>query len=214
MKIILGCEESQAVTLAFRELGHEAYSCDVLPCSGGHPEWHLHMDVFKAINLKSWDMMICFPPCTHLSVSGAKHFEKKRADGRQEEVDRFFLDLQLTGIEKTSTENPVGIMSGAYILKHYPHLEEKLHIAGFPRKPDQIIQPYQYGHPESKSTCLWLKGLPLLQPTNVLSLPEKGYWDNQTKSGQNKLGPSEERAALRAKTYTGIAQAMAAQWIF
>jgi len=192
MKILVACEESQTVTKAFRALGHEAYSCDIIPCSGGHPEWHLEQDVAPLL-AEPWDMVIAFPPCTDLAVSGARHFAAKRLDGRQQRSIAFFE--QFTRLEcKWAIENPVGIMSSLY------------------RKPDQIVQPFQFGHPESKKTCLWLHGLPLLKPTDVLPLPTSGYWENQTPSGQNKLGPSPERAALRSKTYQGIADAMAAQW--
>ena len=138
--------------------------------------------------------MIAFPPCTHLAVSGAHRFAEKRADGRQQEGIDFFMALANAPIPKIAIENPVGIMSTKW------------------RKPDQIIQPFQFGDPESKKTCIWLKGLPKLVPTDILPLPECGYWRNQTPSGQNKLGPSPERAKNRARTYQGIADAMATQW--
>jgi site-specific DNA-cytosine methylase len=210
MRVLIACEESQAVTKEFRRLGHEAYSCDIRPCSGGHPEWHIQDDVLKHLLGKSddlgdmgsiavrvnkrWDMIIAFPPCTDLAVSGARYFEQKRKDGRQDAAINFFLMISIAPCDKIAIENPVGIMSSVW------------------RKPDQIIQPYQFGHPESKKTCLWLKNLPLLEPTNVLPLPESGRWENQTPSGQNKLGPSPERARLGSKTYQGIAKAMAEQW--
>lgn len=193
MAVLIACEESQAVTIAFRNLGVEAYSCDTLPCSGGHPEWHLQQDVIPLLKDKSWDMIIAFPPCTDLAVSGARYFKQKQADGRQQRSINFFMEFVNAPCDKIAIENPVGIMSSLY------------------RKPNQIIQPYQFGHPESKSTCLWLKNLPNLQPTNVLEKTGK-YWDNQTPSGQNKLGPSPDRAKLRSKTYAGIANAMATQW--
>ena len=193
MRVLVACEESQAVTKEFRKLGHEAYSCDTLPCSGGHPEWHLQQDVIPLLS-EQWDMIVAFPPCTHLAVSGAAWFEQKRKDGRQQQGIDFFMEFANAPCEKIAIENPVCIMSTIW------------------RKPDQIIQPYEYGHPESKKTCLWLKGLPLLKPTNILPLPESGYWQNQTPSGQNKLGPSPERAKLRSKTFPGIARAMAEQW--
>ncbi len=193
MKILVACEESQAVTIELRKLGHEAYSCDIEPCSGGHPEWHLQQDVIPLLN-EYWDMILAFPPCTDLSVSGARYFAEKRKDGRQQAAIDFFMALANAPCERIAVENPVGIMSTVW------------------RKPDQIIQPWMFGHPESKKTCLWLKGLPLLQATNVLLLPESGRWSNQTPSGQNKLGPSPERARNRSKTYQGIAQAIAEQW--
>ncbi len=194
MKILVACEESQAVTIAFRELGHDAFSCDLQECSGGHPEWHAKGNVLQLLPMQ-WDMLIAFPDCTHLAVSGARYFAQKRADGRQQAAIDFFMRFaEAHHIPRICIENPVGIMSSVW------------------RKPDQIIQPWQFGHPESKATCLWLKGLPLLQPTNVLPKPASGRWENQTASGQNKLGPSPERAKIRSKTYAGIARAMAEQW--
>lgn len=193
MAVLIACEESQAVTIAFRNLGVEAYSCDTLPCSGGHPEWHLQQDVIPLLKDKSWDMIIAFPPCTDLAVSGARYFKQKQADGRQQQSINFFMEFVNAPCDKIAIENPIGIMSSLY------------------RKPNQIIQPYHFGHPESKATCLWLKNLPNLQPTNVLEKTGK-YWNNQTPSGQNKLGPSPDRAKLRSKTYAGIANAMATQW--
>lgn len=189
MKILIACEESQAVANEFRLRGHEAYSCDTQPCSGGHPEWHLERDVLPLLE-DTWDMIIAFPPCTHLAVSGARHFKQKREDGRQQQAIDFFLAIANANCPKIAIENPVGIMSTVW------------------RKPDQIIQPWQFGHPESKATCLWLKGLPILQPTNVLPLPASGRWISK----MWRLGPSPDRAKLRSKTYTGIARAMADQW--
>ena len=148
MKILVACEESQAVCKAFRARGHEAYSCDVLPSSGGHPEWHLPMNVIPLLS-RQWDMIIAFPPCTHLASSGARWFAEKRADGRQQQGIDFFMRFINLDCLRVAIENPVGIMSTVY------------------RKPDQIIQPWQFGHPESKATCLWLKGLPKLLPTKV-----------------------------------------------
>lgn len=193
MKILVACEESQAVCIAFRMKGHESYSCDIMNCSGGHPEWHIHGDVAPRLQ-QQWDMIIAFPPCTDLCVSGARWWPKKRASGQQQASIAFFVSIADADCPKIAIENPVGIMSTVY------------------RKPDQIIQPWQFGHPESKKTCLWLKGLPKLEPTNILPIPQSGRWENQTPSGQNKLGPSADRAIKRAKTYTGIAEAMANQW--
>jgi hypothetical protein len=198
MRILLACEESQEVCKAFRERGHEAWSLDILPASGGHPEWHIQADVRPYLQ-QAWDMVLAFPPCTHLAASGARHFPAKRADGRQQEGVAFFmLFTRLEHVPRVVIENPVGIMSGLY------------------RKPDQIIQPWQFGHDASKKTCLWLKGLPPLKPTCEIPprivVNGKPRWGNQTASGQNVLPPSPQRACLRSKTYPGIAAAMAAQW--
>lgn len=152
LKILVACEESQAVTIELRKLGHEAYSCDIIPCSGGHPEWHIQQDVTPLLKEK-WDMIIAFPPCTHLCVSGARHFEQKRKDGRQQQGIDFFMMFANADCPRIAIENPIGIMSSVW------------------RKPDQIIQPWMFGDKFSKSTCLWLKGLPNLVPTNIV---EKG----------------------------------------
>lgn len=184
MKVLVACEESQRVCIAFRELGHEAYSCDIEPCSGGHPEWHIQQDVLPLLNEK-WDMIIAFPPCTHLAVSGARYFEEKRKDGRQQAAISFFMKFVNANCTKIAIENPVGIMSTWY------------------RKPDQIIQPWQFGHGETKKTCLWLKGLPLLKPTDIVDGREQRVW---------RMPPSDNRAKLRSKTFPGIAKAMAEQW--
>lgn len=203
MKILVACEESQVVTKEFRALGHEAYSCDILSCSGGHPEWHIEGDVLIELK-RDWDMVLAFPPCTHLAVSGAAHFEAKRKDGRQQEGINFFLEFtKLDHIPKVSIENPIGIMSKLY------------------RKPNQIIQPYQFGEDASKRTCLWLKGLPLLKETNrikgrMVTCPNGKVverWSNQCSNyGHDKTSPSPERSRIRSKTYLGIAKAMAQQW--
>ena len=184
-KILIGCEESQEVCKAFRKLGFEAYSNDMIECSGGHPEWHLQMDVFSAISLMDWDLMIAFPPCTNLAVSGARWFDEKKKDGRQRRSIEFFLRLTETNIKHWAIENPIGIMSTYY------------------RKPDQIMQPWMFGHGETKATCLWFKNLPLLKPTNIVEGRENRIW---------KMSPGLDRAKLRSKTYPGIAQAMATQW--
>ena len=184
MKILVACEESQAVTIELRRLGHEAYSCDIIPCSGGHPEWHLQVDALELLKMK-WDMIIAFPPCTNLAVSGARHFKEKQADGRQQASVEFFMQFANADCKRIAIENPIGIMSTRY------------------RKPDQIIQPWQFGHGETKATCLWLKGLPKLQPTDIVTGREQRIW---------KMPPGPERAKLRSKTYLGIARAMAEQW--
>lgn len=184
MKILVACEESQAVTIELRRLGHEAYSCDIIPCSGGHPEWHIQQDVIPLLTQK-WDMILAFPPCTHLAVSGAKWFAAKRADGRQQNAIDFFMQFANSDCPRIAIENPVGIMSTVW------------------RKPDQIIQPWQFGHGETKKTCLWLKGLPPLIPTEIVEGREQRIW---------KMPPSEDRAKNRAKTFPGVAKAMAEQW--
>ena len=197
MKILLACEESQSVTKQLRALGHKAYSCDILPESGGHPEWHIQKDVVEVLE-DDWDMIIAFPPCTHLASSGAAWFEAKRADGRQQAAINFFMLFVNHPCKRIAIENPVGIMSTQF------------------RKPDQIIQPWQFGDPYSKRTCLWLKGLPELRHTDIVDPGEMITY----KSGRTmpkwyaeawKLSPSE-RSKTRSKTFPGIAQAMARQW--
>ena len=192
VRVLLACEESQTVCKAFRARGHEAYSCDILPCSGGRPEWHYQGDVIPVLKEK-WDLVVAFPPCTDLAVSGAAHFAKKRADGRQQKSIDFFM--QFTKIPGPWViENPVGIMSRLF------------------RKPDQIINPYQFGDPVSKKTCLWLHKVPLLVSTKIVegsryikspsgrSYPE---WCWKTGGGTGKK---------RSVFFPGIAQAMAEQW--
>lgn len=190
MKVLVACEESQAVTIEFRKLGHEAYSCDIVPCSGGHPEWHLQQDVLSLLS-EFWDMMIAFPPCTHLSVSGARWFKDKQEE--QQEAINFFLSLVHAKIPKIAIENPVGIMS-----THY-------------RTPDQYIQPYQFGHLESKKTCLWFKDLPLLKETNNV-YKEMMLLPKNKRERIHNMSPSKDRAKIRSKTFPGIAKAMAEQW--
>jgi hypothetical protein len=210
MKVLIACEESQAVTKEFRKLGHEAFSCDILPCTGGHPEWHYQKDVFEVIN-KGWDLMIAHPPCTFLAVSGARWLYNK--DGSVNE-ERFYnqrqaLDfvemLMKSNINKIAIENPISVISSAI------------------RKPDQIIQPYWFGDSASKSTCLWLKNLPKLEPTNIVSKGEFKEWIDK-KTNKPKRQPMwyyqalqqaktpAERRTLRSKTFKGIAEAMANQW--
>ncbi len=189
---MVACEFSGVVRDAFARRGHDAWSCDLLPSD--HPGNHIVGDVLEILN-QGWDMMIAHPPCTYLCSSGL-HWNK-RVPGRDEmtkESVEFSMKLMDEGsISKICMENPIGCLSTKY------------------RKPDQIIQPWQFGHPESKATCLWIKGLPLLKPTNVLTKDGK-YWSNQTPTGQNKLGPSADRWKLRSVTYKGIADAMADQW--
>ena len=184
MRVLVACEESQEVCKAFRERGHEAYSCDLQECSGGHDEWHLKVDALQLLKMK-WDLIIAHPPCTDLAVSGARWFKEKQADGRQQRSIEFFMKFINADCPRIAVENPVCIMSRIY------------------RKPDQIIQPYQFGHGEVKTTCLWLKGLPPLMPTKIVKGREQKCW---------KMAPSPDRAKKRSKTYPGIAKAMAEQW--
>jgi hypothetical protein len=199
MKILVACEYSGEVRHAFaqRNLNNTVWSVDLLPtekkCTLPN-EYHYQGDVLHMIEEYHWDMMIAFPPCTDICSSGARYFKEKQADGRQQKAIDFFMKMVDADIPRICVENPIGIMSTKY------------------RKPDQIIQPWQFGVPESKATCLWLKNLPKLKPTKILEKPECGYWNNQTPSGQNKLGPSETRGKIRARTYTEIASAMADQW--
>jgi len=202
-KVLVACEESQAVTIELRKLGIEAYSCDIQDESGGYPDWHIKGDVLSIMNDGSWDMLIAFPPCTHLASSGAAHFKKKIADGRQQEGIDFFMEFVNCKIPLKAIENPVGVMSTKY------------------RKPDQIIQPWQYGHEASKATCLWLIGLPLLQPTAVVG---KGQFIETIRKTGKKAGQirregiftykpdGTDRAKAKSKTFPGIAAAMADQW--
>ena len=176
LKVLIACEESQAVTIEFRKLGIEAYSCDIIDCSGGHPEWHLQQDVLPLLKEK-WDMIIAFPPCTHLCVSGARHFAQKIADGRQQQGIDFFMLFANANCDKIAIENPIGIMSNKF------------------RKPNQIIQPWQYGDKFSKSTCLWLKGLPNLQPTNIVDKGE--FIEFISKKGIKKKQPKWYFDALK-----------------
>lgn len=228
MKVLIACEESQEVCKAFREKGHEAFSCDIQECSGGHPEWHIKGNCLPLIRMGGvrfqtvdgawheaparWDLIIAHPPCTYLTVSGNRHFVEDRygakANGRyMDRVDaiRFFMEFTWCNAERVAIENPIGIMSGVY------------------RKPDQIIQPYEFGHPYAKSTCLWLKGLPLLKPTEIVE-PERIH--SRGKSGgysgallyatdeTGRILPYNDprTAKERSKTFPGIAKAMAEQW--
>ena len=203
MNILVACEESQSVTIELRKLGFNAFSCDILDQSGGHPEWHIKEDVFEVLN-NQWDCMIAFPPCTDLAMSGAKHFEQKRKDGRQQKSIEFFLALANAPIKHIAIENPIGVMSTYY------------------RKPDQIINPFDFGDPARKPTCLWLKNLPKLKSINLGDAPlfgsslDMGEF-HTTKSGKvlpkwYNLPPSKNRAKIRSKTFPGIAEAMANQW--
>jgi len=180
MKILIACEYSGIVREAFSNKGHDAWSCDILPTE--IPGNHIQGDVLNVLN-DGWDMMIAFPPCTHLCVSGARWFKNKQKE--QKEAIEFFMTLANANINKIAIENPVGIISNRW------------------RKPDQIIQPWQFSHGETKATCLWLRGLPLLKPTNIVKGREARI---------HKMPPSKDRGKLRSLTYQGIADAMADQW--
>lgn len=196
MLVLVGCEESQVVCKAFRDKGHEAYSCDKKPCSGGKPEWHLQMDVLEAIKLKNWDLAIFHPDCTYLTCSANKWYKNQpprksgalvgaeRRAAREDAID-FFLKLYNSGIPRIAVENPIGVLSTRF------------------RKPDLVLQPWMFGHGETKATCLWLNGLPKLKPTDIVEGREQRL---------HKLPPSKDRACLRSKTFQGIADAMADQW--
>lgn len=190
MKVLVACEYSGTVRDAFLARGHDAMSCDLLPTESPGP--HYQGDVIDILN-DGWDLMIAHPPCTHLAVSGAAWFAEKRADGRQQSGIDFFMKMINANIPKICVENPVCIMSSMY------------------RKPDQIIQPYMFGHPESKKTCLWLKNIPKLIPSNNV----KSEWELLPKNKRERLHylpPSVDRWKLRSKTFPGIAEAMAIQW--
>lgn len=204
LKVLIACEESQAVTKEFRRLGHEAYSCDLLPCSGGHPEWHLQQDVTELLQ-NYWDLIISFPTCTFLTVTGNRWFNVdkygdkalKRIEDRKEAIN-FFMLFANAKCKHVVIENPVGIMSTEW------------------RKPNQIINPYQFGDAFEKKTCLWIKGLPNLEATNIVDPPAR----KQFESGKSMPEwyaelwslPKEERSTARSKTFPGIAKAMAEQW--
>lgn len=195
MRVLVACEESQAVTIEMRKLGHEAYSCDIQACSGGHSEWHLQCDALELLKMK-WDMIIAFPPCTHLCVTGSRWFtEGRKPIELQYEARDFFMRFANADCEKIAIENPVGKMSTYF------------------RKPDQIINPWQFGHTTNKKTCLWLKGLPLLRPTQIIPKEKRTneIWKSQF-NGKSISWSSEECKKLRSKTFPGIARAMAEQW--
>lgn len=232
MRVLVACEESQVVCNAFREKGHEAYSCDIIECSGGHPEWHIQADVLPLLNgdcefvsadgkhhsiVGKWDMIIAFPPCTHLAVSGARHFEKKRADGRQREGIEFFCRFLFADCDRISIENPVNIISGTYVGTWFRDLAERYSL---PRNATQAIQPYQFGEPHKKTTCLWLKNLPLLTPTNIVDVCDTRRYEIKRGKNAGKVATfsdwynkgGKDRQKSRSKTFQGIARAMAEQW--
>lgn len=219
-KILVACEESQAITKEFRALGFEAFSCDILPCSGGHPEWHIQGDVFDVID-QGWDLMIAHPPCTYLSQSGTQwyyhpddkhlpiderrpHPKYPNREAERQSAIEFVRKLAEANIPRIAIENPIGSLSSRW------------------RKPDQIIQPWMFGDKASKSTCLWLKNLPLLTATDLVDRGEFFEWTD--KNGKVKRQPmwyykalSEaktpaQRRTLRSKTFTGMAKAIANQW--
>lgn len=221
MKVLVACEESQRVCTAFRERGHEAYSCDIIEPSGGHPEWHILGDALEAIrggtittmdgaehDIGRWDMIIAHPPCTYLTVTGNRWFNRDkygekavRREKEREQAIWFFMQFVNAPCNRIAIENPVGVMSTRY------------------RKPDQIIQPWQYGHPTQKKTCLWLIGLPKLSPTTIVDIDPADVYAYTTKSGKIKHDSrtrscckADERSKYRSKTFPGIARAMAEQW--
>lgn len=203
MKVLVACEESQAVTIELRKLGHEAYSCDIIECSGGHPEWHIQNNCLDVINRENWDMIIAFPPCTHLSAAGAPSWKQKQKDGRQQAAIDFVMDIVNADCDLIAIENPTGKLNTSW------------------RKPDQIIHPYQFGDPFKKRTCLWLKGLDKLEFTDVVE-PVAHWCSNSTRGGKLKDGTRKKSdlpirkawdgAKERSKTFPGIAKAMAMQW--
>lgn len=227
MNVLIACEESQTVCKAFRARGHKAFSCDIQECSGGHPEWHIQGDVLRILNGhgvfrtmdgrlhgidRSWDLIIAHPPCTYLTVAGNKYFSVEKYGmkaiermGLRRDAVSFFMEFVNADCEHIAIENPVGVMSTFY------------------RKPDQIIQPYQFGHPVSKKTCLWLKNLPLLIPTNIVE-PEQihskgksgGYsgpsWVVKDENGKILPYGDPRVKKARSKTYDGVAEAMVEQW--
>lgn len=196
MRVLVACEYSGTVRDAFRAKGHDAWSCDLLPCETD-PTYHHQGDVLDLLH-DGWDLMIAHPPCTYLTSSGL-HWNKRRPEraAQTEEALAFVLALANAPIPRKVIENPIGCLSTRW------------------RKPDQIIQPYQFGHDASKATCLWLYGVPLLAVTRYVEprmVNGKPRWANQTDSGQNSLGPSDDRWKIRSATYPGIADAMAEQW--
>ena len=226
LKVLVACEESQRVCMAFRELGHEAYSCDIQEPSGGHPEWHVCGDVLPLLErerefstmdglnhyVDKWDLIVAHPPCTFLTVAANKLYNVERYGDKareriknREQAIKFFMEFVNADCEHIAIENPIGVISTRY------------------RKPDQIIQPYEYGHPYRKSTCLWLKGLPKLQPTNIVEFEEihskgksGGYsgnsWVVRDENGKVLSYRDPRVAKARSKTFEGIAQAIATQW--
>jgi hypothetical protein len=206
MKVLVACEESQAVTKEFRALGHEAYSCDILPCSGGHPEWHIQGDALQEANSGRYDLMVAHPPCTYLAVSGNRWLYNKDGSKNEERWENrnkalfFVKQLMDAPIRYIAIENPISVISSQI------------------RKPNQIVQPYMFGDEAKKTTCLWTKNLPLLTATKIVSQGEFVEWTD--KKGKVKrmakwydeARGSKDRAKLRSKTFPGIAKAIATQY--
>ena len=234
LNVLVACEESQAVCKEFRRLGHIAWSADLQECSGGRPEWHIRGDCLpllggecefttkdgtRHIQGGQWDLIIAHPPCTHLAVSGAAWFERKRKDGSQREGLELFCKFLDADCEHVVIENPVGIVSGNYVAEHFPDIAERY---GLPRKPEQIIQPWQFGDNHSKATCLWEKGVAPLEPIVTKQPPLEWTEWTDSKTGRIKRQPKwyadawalrpAERAKVRSRTFPGIARAMAEQW--
>lgn len=191
MRVLVACEFSGTVRRAFRERGHDAWSCDLLPAEDGSP-WHIQHDAIQTAYAGSWDLMIAHPPCTHLAVSGARWFKGKQAE--QAEALEFVRKLMAAPIPHVCIENPISIISSRI------------------RKPDQIIQPHMFGHPEFKATCLWLEGLPPLRPTEQVPVPAKGTDEFKVWNKVHRMPPGPDRWKERSRTYIGIASAMAKQW--
>ena len=218
MRVLVACEESQAVCIAFRERGHEAYSCDIQECSGGHPEWHIQGDVLPLLDgnctfatvgggkhtiVGKWDLIIAHPPCTYLTVTGNSWFnvEQYGKKALQRYTDRyeammFFMRFIMADCDRIAVENPVGVMNSAF------------------RKPDCIVHPYYFGDDAKKKTCFWLKGLPPLKPTNIIepTTVKTGHGTDSPWHAYTWNLPPAERAKARSKTFPGIAKAMAEQW--
>lgn len=223
MDVLIACEESQAVCVEMRKLGHRAFSCDIQPCSGGHTEWHIMGDVLPLINGRCefktmdgkthkvegrWDLLIAHPPCTYLTVTGNRWYNVERYGDKalqrikcREDAVRFFMAFANADCDRIAIENPIGVMSTLY------------------RKPDQIIQPWQFGHPTTKSTCLWLRGLPNLMPTNIVEIDANDVYAYVAANGRIKHDSKSrskckaaERSKHRSKTFPGIARAFAEQW--
>ena len=201
MKVLVACEESQRVCIEFRKRGHEAYSCDIEPCSGGHPEWHLQVDALELLKM-NWDMILAFPPCTYLTNAGARHLWKDHKLNEERykkglEAKEFFMKFWNADCDKICIENPT-----------------PSRIFELPEK-SQVIQPYQFGHPYTKRTQLWIKGLPQLKPTNIVE-PERTWCPSGSYSGKHNDKHrgvfTKDRALNRSKTFPGIAKAMAEQW--
>lgn len=222
-KVLVACEESQRVCIAFRERGHEAYSCDIIECSGGHPEWHIMQDVLPLLNgncsFKTmdgaehriegrWDLIIAHPPCTYLTVTGNRWFDVEKYGEKalqrmkeREEAIKFFMRIADANCDRIVIENPIGVMSTVW------------------RKPDQIIQPQMFGHPTTKSTCLWVKNVQPLLATKIVEVDTSDVYEYVAKNGRIKHDSrsrskckTSERSKHRSKTFEGIAAAMAEQW--